>query len=307
MRLGPDGLAQPWAAESVEWEDNTNVVVTIREGMMWHDGNPVTVDDVKFSFEAPKTEEAPMYAPFVRRIENIEIVDDRTLRFTLNEPWAAFEVASLGKVNIIPKHIWEPILADLAGKEENAEDVTIDQAPAIGSGPFKFVNWQENETLILEANTDHFSPPKADGWVIRIIPNQEAVLGQIQTGELNFLREWEGDSSILSEVADSDPNIELFASPDLGFRFFAFNLRMAPFDDPAMRKAVAHLVPKESVIQNIFKGFGVPADSYVSLAIDYWHNPELPQYEFSIDAAREVLTEAGYTWDAEGNMLMPAS
>src|SRR5690606_35691911 len=174
MRIGADGLAQPWAAESVTWEDDVTVLVTLREGMMWHDGQPVTVEDVKFSFEAPNTGEAPMYAPFTSRVTNIEIVDDRSVRFTLSEPWVAFEIASLAKVNLIPKHIWEPLLADLADKEENAEDLTIEQAPAIGSGPFKFVDWIEGETAILTANTDHFSPPKAEGWVIRILPNQES-------------------------------------------------------------------------------------------------------------------------------------
>jgi peptide/nickel transport system substrate-binding protein len=65
-------------------------------------------------------------------------------------------------------------------------------------------------------------------------------------------------------------------------------------------------MPKEAIENNIFKGFAVPADSYVSLAIDYWHNPDLPQYEFSIEAARAVLEEAGYTWDSEGRLLAPA-
>jgi peptide/nickel transport system substrate-binding protein len=308
MRIGPDGLAQPWAAESVTWEDDVNVLVTLREGMKWHDGNPVTVDDVKFSFEVPNTGESPMYAPFVRRITNIEIVDDRTVRFTLNEPWVAFEVASLAKVNLIPKHIWEPIIADLLTKEDaNAESITDnDPANKVGSGPFKYVDWQEGEIAILEANTEHFSPPKAARFIIKILPNMESALGQIQTGELNFLREWEGDSAILSEVADADPNIELFASPDLGFRFFAFNTRFAPFNNATIRKAIAHVMPKQSIIQNIYKGFGVPADSYVSVAIDYWHNPELPQYEFSIEAARALLEEAGFTWDADGRLHYPA-
>jgi peptide/nickel transport system substrate-binding protein len=308
MRIGPDGLAQPWAAESVVWEDDVNVVVTLREGMMWHDGNPVTVEDVKFSFEVPNSGESPMYAPFTRRITGIEIVDDRTLRFTLNEPWVAFEVASLAKVNLIPRHIWEPIIADLLTQEDaNAESVTdTDPANKVGSGPFKYVDWQEGEIAILEANPDHFSPPHAARFIIKILPNMESALGQIQTGELNFLREWEGDSSILSEVADSDPNITLFASPDLGFRFFAFNTRFAPFDNAVLRQAIAHVMPKASIIQNIYKGFGVPADSYVSVAIEYWHNPDLPQYEFSIDTARALLEEAGFTWDADGLLHYPA-
>lgn len=307
MRIGPDGLAEPWAAESVEWQDDVTVVVKLREGMLWHDGNPVTAEDVQFSFEVPNSGESPMYAPFVRRITNIEIVDDLTLVFTLNEPWVAFEIASLAKVNIIPKHIWEPIIADLMTKDDaNAESITDnDPANKIGSGPFRYALWQEGEVAILEANPDHFSPPQANRFIISILPNMESVLGQIQTGELNFVREFEGDSSILQELADADPNIDLFASPDLGFRFFAFNTRFAPFDDLTIRQAVAQVIPKESIIQNIYKGFGVPADSYVSVAIDFWHNPNLPQYAFNIEAARATLEAAGFTWDADGKLHYP--
>lgn len=305
MRIGPDGLTQPWAAESVEWEDDTNILVTLRSGMTWHDGEPVTAEDAAFSFQAPTTGEAPMYKPFVDKIANIEVIDDLTLRFTLSEPWVAFETASLAKLNLIPKHIWEPILADLATQEDaNAED--YQEEHPIGSGPYKYVDWTIGEQAILEANPDHWAAPKAEGWIIRIIPNQESALGQLTTGELNFLMEWEGDPTILQETADNDPNIELVATTELGFRFFAMNNRLAPFDDPAMRRAVAHVVPKDAIINNIFKGFAEPADSYVSMAIDYWHNPDLPQYEYSVDEAKQVLIDAGYSYDADGHLLLPA-
>jgi peptide/nickel transport system substrate-binding protein len=304
MRIGPDGLAEPWAAESVEWEDDTNLLVTLREGMTWHDGEPVTAEDVVFSFQTPMTDEAPMYKPFVSKIANIEIVDDRTIRFTLSEPWVAFETASLAKLNLIPEHIWGPIIEDLANTEDNAE--SYQEEVPIGSGPYKFVAWKANEELILEANPDHWAAPKAERWIIRIIPNVESAFGQLQTGELNFLMEWEGDATLLQETADADPNIDLIATTELGFRFFAMNNRLPPFDDPAVRQALAHAVPKEVIINNIFKGFAEPADSYVSLAIDYWHNPDLPQYEFDLEQARAVLEEAGYSWDAEGQLLLPA-
>ena len=303
MRIGPDGLAEPWAAESVEWEDDTNLVVKLRDGMMWHDGEPVTPEDVAFSFQAPMTDEAPMYKPFVSKIANVEIVDDSTVRFTLSEPWVAFETASLAKLNLIPKHIWGPIIEDLAGTEDNAE--SYQEEVPIGSGPYKFVAWKPNEELILEANTDHWAAPNAERWIVRIIPNVESAFGQLQTGEINFLMEWEGDASLLQETADADPNIDLIATTELGFRFFAMNNRLPPFDDPALRRALAHAVPKEVIINNIFKGFAEPADSYVSMAIDYWHNPDLPQYEFDLEQARAVLEEAGYTWNAEGQLLLP--
>ncbi|RMF78520.1 MAG: twin-arginine translocation pathway signal protein [Chloroflexi bacterium] len=303
MRIGPDGLPQPWAAEEVTREDDLNVLVRIREGMTWHDGEPVTVEDVKFSFEAPQTGESPMYEPFVSNIADIQIVDDQTVRFVLKEPSATFEIATLSKLNLIPKHIWEPLIEELLTSEDNAESIQEDIP--IGSGPYRIVDFDLTEQIILEANPDHFSPPKADGLVLRIIPNAESQLGQIQTGEINFLRNFQGDSEVLVELAESDPNIELFSSPSLGFRFFAFNERVDPFDDPALRRAIAYITPREPIINNIFKGFAVPADSFVSTAIEFWHNPNLPQYEFDFDRAREILAEAGYTWDENGRLIAP--
>ena len=305
MRIGPDGLPQPWAAESVEWESDTSVVITLRDDLLWHDGEQVLSDDVAYSFESVQTGEAPMYEPFASSVTEIEIIDDLSLRLTLRAPSAAFETSTLAKLNIIPKHIWEPIIDDLITQDDaNAEDIQEDTP--IGSGPYKMVAFDVNEFVILEANPDHFSPPVAEGWIMNVLPNPEATLGQITTGEINFLWDWTGDSQILADVAESDPNLAMFTSPSLGMQYFAFNLRYAPFDDVNFRRAIAHVVPSQSIIDNIYKGFAVPADSYVSTPIEFWHNPDLPQYEFSIDKAREVLEEAGYTWDDDGRLRYPA-
>lgn len=305
MRIGPDGLPQPWAAETVEWESDTSVIVTLREGMLWHDGEAVTSEDVAYSIEAIQTGEAPQYTGFVAAVDSIEIIDDLSVRITLNAPSAAFETSTLAKINLVPEHIWRPIIDELIEQEEtNAESIQEDIP--VGSGPYKMVAYDVNEFVILEANPDHFSPPAADRWIMNVLPNAEATLGQISTGELNFLWEWTGDSAILAEIAEADPNIALFSSPSLGMRYFAFNVRYAPFDDPAFRRAIAHAVPTDTIINNIFKGFGVPADSYVSTPIEFWHNPDLPSYEYSIEQARAILEEAGYTWDEDGNLLYPA-
>ena len=86
LRVGPDGLPQPWAAESYTWVDDTTIDVTLRSGMTWHDGEPVTVEDVVFSFEAPMGGEVPMYAPFVSGIESgrsvpLLVLRDQSQRF----------------------------------------------------------------------------------------------------------------------------------------------------------------------------------------------------------------------------------
>jgi peptide/nickel transport system substrate-binding protein len=123
MRIGPDGQPQPWAAESVEWKDDTTIDIKLRAGMKWHDGQPVTLDDVIFSFTAPAGDKAPMYRPFVTEIASMEKTGDLALRMKLKAPNAAFFTASLSKINLIPKHVWEPVLKGLEGKPENAEQI----------------------------------------------------------------------------------------------------------------------------------------------------------------------------------------
>ena len=159
MRIGPDGQPQPWSAESVDWKDDKTIAIKLRAGMKWHDGKPVTVDDVIFSFTAPAGDKAPMYKPFVTEIASMEKDGDMGLRMKLKTPNATFFTASLSKINLIPKHVWEPVLKDLAGKPENAEQ--IKDVNRIGSGPFKIVRWQPNEEIVLERFPDHFRRPRS--------------------------------------------------------------------------------------------------------------------------------------------------
>ncbi len=319
MRINPIGVAEPWAAESVVWEDPLNVVVTLRAGMKWHDGEDVQSDDAAYSFEAAlagttQTDEdgnesfraeAPDYYPFARNVDSIEIIDDLSLRFTLKTPSAAFETSSLAKLNLLPKHIWEPIINDLL-EQDDADVNSIQEEIPIGSGPFKYVAYDVNEFVLLEAFDDHWARPKIDTWLMNVLPNQEATLGQIQSGEMNFLWEWPGDPGVLQNIVDENEHLDIFSAISIGFNYFAFNVRYAPFDDVTFRQAVAHTIPQEFIIDNIFNGLAAPADSFVSAALEYWRQcDDLPTYDFNIDGARELLANAGYSWDDDGRLLYP--
>ncbi|MGF1476113.1 MAG: ABC transporter substrate-binding protein [Geminicoccaceae bacterium] len=292
LRIGPDGLPQPWAAESFEWVDGTTIDVTLRPDMAWHDGEPVSAEDVKFSFEAAMGQEAPMYQPFVGNIESIETTDDRTVRFNLTTPAAAFTTGTLAKLNLIPKHVWEPILADLATKEENAESYQ-EEAP-VGSGPYRFASWTTNEEVVLEANQDHFSPPKAERWILRIVPNTEAALGMLRSGEINFLADFTGDPKILEDMAAEDGDLEIVKTTDIGFRYIAFNNRRPPFDDPAFRQALSTAINRDLIVGAAFKGNAVKSNSVVSPALGFWHNEETVNMKTGLEAAQAILAEAGY-------------
>ncbi|MCC5983447.1 MAG: twin-arginine translocation pathway signal protein [Rhodobacteraceae bacterium] len=291
MRIGPDGLPTPWAATGYEWIDDTTITVTLRDGMSWHDGEPVTPEDVKFSFEAAGSGESPMYGPFVTNIESIEI-DGMDITFNLIQPSAPFLTASLAKINLIPKHIWEPIIERLADSDENAESIQEDTP--IGSGPFRFHSWTANEEIVLNAFADHFNAPKADRWILRIVPNVEAALGMLRSGEINFLADFPGDPSVLQSAAEQDPNLVAVSTVDIGFRYVAFNHRRAPFDDPAFRQALSSTVDRRMIVGAAFRGFAVPSNSVVSPALEFWHNEETGNMEAGLDRARAILEEAGY-------------
>jgi peptide/nickel transport system substrate-binding protein len=303
MRMGEDGLPKPWAAEKVEWVSNTEVKVTLHDGMKWHDGKPVTAEDVQYSFEVPLTDEVPMYKPFVENIEKIDVNDDLTLTFTLKAPYAAFETASLAKINLIPKHVWEPIIEDLKTKPENAE--SYQEEVPIGSGPFKFSNWKFSEELVLDANKEHFAAPKIDRWIVRIVPNMEASLGMIQNGEINFLATYLGDAQLLQQKVDETSSLTMVSSTDLGFRFFAPNLRRAPFDDVAFRRAIAAIIDRDLLVEAIWKGYAEASDSIISPALDFWKNPDLNYPSGGVEEAKKILAEAGYEWDKDGKLLYP--
>ncbi|MEX4006732.1 ABC transporter substrate-binding protein [Neoaquamicrobium sediminum] len=299
-RVGPDGLPKPWAAESYEWRDDKTIEVKLREGMKWHDGEPLTAEDVKFSFETAVSGEAPMYAPFASNIETIEVVDDLNLVFTLKQPAASFITSSLAKINLIPKHVWEPVIEDLKTKEENAESYQ-EQTP-IGSGPFKFERWLTNEEIVLSANKDHFNAPKADRWILRIVPNVEAALGMLRSGEINFMGEFSGDPQVLLQAAEQDGDLEVVSTVEMGFRYVAFNNRRAPFDDPAFRKALSQAVDRRLIVGAAFRGFAEPSNSVISPALKFWYDAAVMDgFETGTDVAARMLEEAGYT--LEGGRL----
>ncbi|MGI9353683.1 MAG: ABC transporter substrate-binding protein [Rhizobiaceae bacterium] len=292
LRIGPDGLPKPWAAESFKWNSPTSITVKLRDGLKWHDGKPVTAEDVKFSFEAAQGEEAPMYKPFAGNIAGIEI-DGNAITFALVNPSAAFTTSSLAKLNIIPKHVWEPVLADLGTKDDNAE--SYQEPNPIGSGPYRFSSWTANEEVVLEANKDHWSAPKAERWVLRIVPNTEAALGMLRSGEINFLSDFTGDPKILLDVSKQDGDLEVVSTVDMGFRYVAFNNRRAPFNDPAFRRALSYAINRDLIVGAAFKGFAVKSNSVISPALPYWHNGEVVNFDTGADLAKSILTEAGYS------------
>lgn len=290
MRVGPDGLPRPWSAETVKYVDATTVEAKLRPGQKWHDGKPMTVEDVIFSFQAPAGDKSPMYKPFVANIASIDKVDDTTVRFKLKAPNASFFTSTLAKINLIPKTVWDPILSGNQLQGKNAE--AYQEPQPVGSGPFKVVRFKLQEEILLEKNADHWAAPKMDRWILRIVTNTEAAVGMLKRGEVNFLADYRGDPKILDDISKTQKEMAVASTVDMGFRFVAPNLRRPPFDDLAFRQALMLAINRNLMAQAAWNGYAVPANSHVSAALPFWHKGE--QFRPNIEEAKKTLEKAGY-------------
>ena len=282
--------------------DATTVNVTLRKGMKWSDGQPVTIEDAVFSLVAPGYgDKAPMYKPFVTNIASVEATGPDTLTIKLKHPDAAFLVSSLSKLNLAPKHIWQPIFDDLKNKPQTAESI-MEEHP-VSSGPFRIVKASLNQEIVLEANPDHWSHPKIHRWIMRIMPNVEASMGALKSGELNFLADYTGDPELLKDLAKSSPNIEVSQALDIGFKFIAYNERRPPFDNLAFRQAISAVIDRKLLAEDAWGGAAEPANSWISPALGVWHAKGIVDRVpgGNIAAAQKILKDAGFV--LVGNML----
>src|SRR5215472_7887540 len=302
MRVGPEGLPEPWAAEKIERPDTTTVNVTLRKGMKWSDGQPVTIQDAEFSLVAPNIgDKSPMYKPFVQNIASVEVTGRDTLTIKLKRPDAAFLVSSLSKLNLAPKHVWQPIFDDLKEKPQTAESI-MEEHP-VSSGPFRIVRASLNQEIVLEVNPDHWSHPTVHRWIMRIMPNVEASMGALKSGEINFLSDYTGDPQLLKDLAKSSADMEVSEALDIGFKFIAYNERRPPFDNLAFRQAASAVIDRKLLAEDAWGGAAEPANSWISPALGVWYDKGIVDRVpgGSLTAAQKILKDAGFV--LLGNVL----
>ncbi len=297
---GPNGDVEPWAAESWSVVDPTTVDVKLRPGMVFDDGAPVTVEDVKFTFDFIMEWKFPAFARVPEVVESLEIVDPATVRFKLKQPSASFVPNVLGFCFVAPRHVWQALPEGLASPAD-----WPNEAP-VGYGGFKFIEWRKGEYLQLETNKHFFLPPAVDGVIWLFVPNIENQLAMMESGALDMLG-WNIDGEQAKRMAEH-PDLEVVSVPSHGMHEIRLNMDMAPISDPAFRMALQHATDRKELVEVVFSGLGaVPAtNTVITGANEFWSNPNLPMPDFSIEKARQALADAGYTWDAEGRLHYPA-
>lgn len=297
---GPNGEVEPWAAETWNALDGQTVDMTLRAGMVFDDGRPVTVEDVKFTFDYMLRWKFPALARVNDVLESVEILSPREVRFRLKQPSASFVPNVLGFCFVAPRHVWQ----DVPGSSGVASPADWPNANPVGYGGFRFREWRKGEFVRLEANKNFFMAPQIDGAIWLVVPNIENQLAMMESGAADILG-WTIDGEQAKRL-DRHPELQSVSVPSHGMHEARFNMELAPVSDPAFRLAIQHATNRKEIIDVVFSGLGIDAlNSVITPANKVWANPNVPNVEFSIDKARQVLASAGYTWDGNGRLQYP--
>ncbi len=297
VRLSPEIEPLPWAAESVSAVDDVTIEVVLREGMTFHDGMPVTVEDVKFSYDYVVEQDFAYFRPFYQPLDRVDIIDDTTLHFVLKEPTAFFITVTLSQIPIIPKHLWENI--------KQANQLGPQDVPTVGSGPMKFDRFDRGEYKRLLKYEDYF---KADEIAIDAIDyiiyaDSEGVYTGLITKEIDMTA-WRLEPAQIT-LAENEDHLQVVSVPDFGYYHMTYNLRLPALDDVAFRRALAHAIPHETLANVLLDGRGERGTSIIAPVNAFWHNPDVPIFEYDLSKAKQVLEEAGYWLDGEGRLNFP--
>ncbi len=284
IQVVPD-LAQSWTANA----DLTEYTFRLRSGVKWHDGQPLTADDVKFTLDAmlnPKVNAG--LAGVVSAISQTTVADPTTVKLTLKYPYASLPVMLGYNVAIVPKHLLE-------GQDLN-QPVQFIQHP-VGTGPFKFKTFAQDSYLEVAANPDYFGgAPLLDGIVFKVIPDGNTRLAQLEAGEIDF--------TVIdppqTPAVQGARGIELRRAPQVDYYFFAINHGLPKFADVRIRQALTYAIDKQAIVKNILKGDGRPATGPINPLLGAYYNPNVETYPYSLEKAQAFLAEAGWKKGADG-------
>lgn len=269
--------------------DDTTWTFTIRDDVVFHNGDPLTSADVKFSIERAATDETLMEYPHWKNVESVEIIDDYRFNIKTWEPYPALEaLLSKSGGDILPKNYIEEVGMDGFLK-----------AP-VGSGPYRFVSYSKDQEMVLEPNTEYYGDLN-DDWdqvVFRVIPEASTRVGELLAGGVDIINnvapnEWEringneGTSVLLGEST----------------RVYMLGMKCSEGNETAdvrVRQAIDYAIDDSLIAEAVLDGAGVPTLTRVANGVVGQDADLYGKYNFDVDKANQLLDEAGYPRGEDG-------
>ena len=290
------GLAEKWESS----DDGLTWTYTLREGLQWSDGEPLTADDVVYSIERPRDEE---WGTWYETVKNLEAtaVDDRTIEVTSSVPDP--KLPALG-IYVLPEHVYEKVSADDLPSYKGEDPV--------GSGPFVLSEHKPGESWRMEKNPNWYGfEPYVDEIIFRYFAAPDQLLAALENGEVDAIDSVDED---LIDQTEKNDDLVVVEGSQGGFSHVGINTGDGLGDghpalaDRVVRQAINRAIDREVLVEEILAGRGTPGVTMAAAYSPLWE-PEIPlddQLTFDPDAANAMLDDAGYDdTDGDGIREMP--
>ena len=266
--------------------DGLTVIYRLRPGVTWHDGTPFTSGDVKFTWEFVMNRQVNVVSrEGYDKIAAVDTPDAQTVIIRFRQQYAP--VLNLFS-KVLPKHI--------LGQSEDMNKASFNRSP-VGTGPFKFKEWRIAEAIVLEANGAYFrGKPKLSGIIYKIMPEINILLTQLKAGEIDIV----GNIGLAHyEQVKALSTVKTVVTPNLIWEHFDFNLDNPLFQDMRVRQAVALAIDRQAILNTALKNVASPASGDQS-PISWAYNPSVKPAVRDVNAARELLAQAGWKQGPDG-------
>jgi peptide/nickel transport system substrate-binding protein len=278
LRLTPaTGLAESWDSP-----DLINWTFKLKKGIKFHDGTDFNAAAVKFNVDRLKdpATKSPLGGQ-VAIVDRVEVVDDYTAKMVTKSPYANIPALFAGRSGFVNS----PAAVQKAG---NDYGVTA----CVGTGPFKFVSWTQNDKIIVEKNTSYWDParPKVDRVEMSIIPDDNVRLANVKTGQQDATH-----SVAFKDIQPlrSDKSVQLVEAPGIQAWNLVLHGQNEPFKSLALRQALAYTIDREAILQAAGFGSGTVANSMITPGLADYYQKDLKGLPRDLEMAKKKLAEAG--------------
>ena len=281
-------LAESWEVSP----DGKRITFHLRKGVKWHDGAPLTSDDVMFTYRRmidPRTPTA--YGEDFKQVLRAAAPDPDTFVVEYARPFAP-ALASWG-MHVLPKHLLE--------KYPDISKSPLNKKP-VGTGPYRFVEWKTGEKVVFDASPDYFEgKPYISRVITRVIPDQATMFLELKSGGVDIMTLTPPQYVRQTETADFKKSFNRYKYTASGYTYLGFRLSHPFFRDKRVRQAIAHAADKKALIDGVLLGLGQEATGPYKPGT-WAYNPNVRKYPYDPARAKALLAEAG--WKEKDGVLV---
>jgi peptide/nickel transport system substrate-binding protein len=281
-------------AERFEWSpDGTKITFTLRDGLKFSNGDPLTAEAVKFTFDRIFDQQGVTYGNMsmaaVPDKDHVKVIDEQTIEMTVDTP----NTLLLGNMAQFGNSILNPAVVEphMTTEDPYAHEWLKANTTGTEQGPFVLESWEPGNQWVLARNPNYWGePPKLERIIFKVIPDPSSRLTQLQSGAVDIAYELPTTDILALE---GDPNLQIIRYPSRFVVFLGMNEQVPPFDNKLVRQAISNAIPYETIVNEVLNGYGRQLTSPIPDGTPT-HTDEFFVYKQDPEKAKELLTEAGF-------------